>query len=134
MQNTALEPIHVAVGIIRNSQGEILIAFRDKNKHEGGLWEFPGGKVEAEESVIEALKRELLEELGLEVIRSSPLLEIQHNYSGKYVRLDVWEVEEFQGEARGMEGQPVSWVGLEQLPNYEFPEANLKIISFLLES
>ena len=138
MPNTAPESamsslIHVAVGIIRNIQGEVLIALRDQKKHQGGLWEFPGGKVEAGESVIEALKRELHEELGLELISSSPLLEVEHNYGDKLVRLDVWEVENFQGTASGMEGQPIKWVGLEELQNYQFPAANIEIVSFLLE-
>ncbi|MDG2089577.1 MAG: 8-oxo-dGTP diphosphatase MutT [Gammaproteobacteria bacterium] len=138
MPNTAPESamsslVHVVVGIIRNIQGEVLIALRDQKKHQGGLWEFPGGKVEAGESVIEALKRELQEELGLELISSFPLLEVEHNYGDKLVRLDVWEVESFQGAASGKEGQPIKWVELEELQNYQFPEANIEIVTFLLE-
>lgn len=133
MPNTVLNKIHVAVGIIRNKQGEVLIALRDKNKHQGGLWEFPGGKVEAGESISDALSRELKEELNLYVNSSTQLLEIEHNYDDKQVKLYVWEVVSFQGEARGMEGQPIMWVALGKLQNYEFPEANKEIVSFLIK-
>ena len=132
MPNTAPEQIHVAVGIILNVSGEVLIALRDQDKHQGGLWEFPGGKVEAGESVSEALSRELHEELNLQVLSSSPLIEIEHNYGDKQVKLNVWQVDKFQGQAYGKEGQPIIWVGLENLQNYKFPEANLEIVSFLL--
>jgi 8-oxo-dGTP diphosphatase len=128
------EPIHVAVGIIRNEMGEVLIALREKNKHQGGLWEFPGGKVEAGESLSVALSRELLEELDLQVLRSSPLLKVEHDYGDKQVLLDVWLVDRFQGEAKGKEGQAICWVGLKELKNYQFPQANHEIVSFLLES
>ena len=133
MPNIAPELIHVAVGIIFNASDEVLIALRDEDKHQGGLWEFPGGKVEAGESVTEALSRELQEELNLQVLDSSPLLEIEHNYGDKQVKLDVWQVDEFRGKASGMEGQPICWVGLENLQDYQFPDANRKIVSFLLE-
>lgn len=133
MPNIAPEQIHVAVGIILNPSREVLIALRDEGKHQGGLWEFPGGKVEAGESVTEALSRELEEELNLQVIKSSPLLEIEHNYGDKQVRLDVWQVDEFHGEASGAEGQPICWVRIENLQDFQFPDANREIVSFLLE-
>lgn len=134
MPNIAPEQIHVAVGIILNVSGEVLIALRDRDKHQGGLWEFPGGKVEAGESVSEALRRELQEEVNLHVLKSSPLLTIEHNYGDKQVRLDVRQVDEFHGEASGMEGQPICWVELENLQDYQFPDANRAIVSFLLEN
>ncbi|PCJ40675.1 MAG: 8-oxo-dGTP diphosphatase MutT [SAR86 cluster bacterium] len=126
--------LHVAVGIIRNELEEVLIALRDKRQHQGGLWEFPGGKVEAGESVSMALSRELQEELGLQVLSSSPLLKVEHDYGDKQVLLDVWQVDSFQGKATGKEGQPICWVGLKELKNYQFPQANHEIIHFLLES
>ncbi len=131
---TDFSRLHVAVAIIRNQGGQVLIALRDKNKHQGGLWEFPGGKVEAGESVSEALARELEEELDLQVKSSTPLLKIEHDYEDKKVLLDVSEVLEYQGEARGLEGQPINWVKLEQLEQYQFPEANLAIVKFLLSA
>lgn len=135
MQNTAANKrVHVAVGVIFNSQGQILIARRHDDAHQGGLWEFPGGKVESDESVCDALARELYEELGINIQTSSckPLIEIRHDYSDKVVLLDVWTVFEFDGEASGKEGQPLRWVDRSQLSGYDFPAANIAIIDAIL--
>ncbi len=126
--------LHVAVGVIRNDLGEVLIALRDKNQHQGGLWEFPGGKVELGESLSDALYREIQEELDLEVLSSSPLLKVEYDYGDKRVLLDVCLVESFQGKAKGKEGQPIRWVSFKKLGNYEFPQGNQEIIRFLQES
>jgi 8-oxo-dGTP diphosphatase len=96
--------------------------------HQGGLWEFPGGKVEAGESVPDALARELHEEVGIDVQQSRPLIRVFHSYPDKKVLLDVWRVDDFTGEAHGKEGQPYKWVKPEQLVDFSFPEANLPII------
>lgn len=120
--------VHVAVGVVLDSQQRILIALRSRQIHQGGLWEFPGGKVEAGETVQQALVRELSEELGIQAMEFSPLLEIQHDYSDKSVLLDVWWVNQFSGEAIGREGQPIRWVSADQLADYTFPEANAAII------
>jgi len=120
--------LHVAVGVIVDSNDKILIARRPVQLHQGGLWEFPGGKVESGESVQCALSRELAEELAIEVSRARPLIKIAHDYSDKSVLLDVWWVEGFTGSARGVEGQPIAWVSSEQLSDYQFPEANSAIV------
>ncbi len=127
------QTVHVAVGIIRNQAQQILIAFRDKNKHQGDLWEFPGGKVETGESVQLALGRELLEELALEVDITSllPLLQVEHDYGDKRVLLDIWEVGQYSGNALGREGQEIRWVSVSELGDYEFPAANLPIVNYL---
>ena len=119
----------MAVGVILNSEKQILIALRSEHVHQGGLWEFPGGKVEAGENVQQALARELSEELGIAVVTAKPLLEVQHDYREKSVLLDVWWVESFSGKPTGREGQPVRWVSAEQLSSYSFPEANKMIVS-----
>lgn len=121
--------IHVAAAVIRDPQGRILIARRPADKHQGGLWEFPGGKVEPGEPVADALARELQEELGIQVTAAEPLIRIPHRYPDKSVLLDVWEVSAFSGEAHGAEGQPVRWVTPEALDEYPFPAANTPIIS-----
>lgn len=121
--------IHVAAAVIRDRRGHILIARRPDDKHQGGLWEFPGGKVEPGEPVAQALSRELLEELGIQVSRAQPLIRIPHHYPDKSVLLDVWEVTAFEGEAHGAEGQPVCWVAPEALDGYAFPAANTPIIT-----
>jgi 8-oxo-dGTP diphosphatase len=134
MPNTAAnKQIHVAVGVIYNSQGQILIARRHDDAHQGGLWEFPGGKVEQGETVCDALARELHEELGIVVTPSSctQLLEIRHDYSDKVVFLDVWAVSGFEGEPIGKEGQPLRWVRPSTLREYEFPAANVAIIDVI---
>lgn len=120
--------IHVAVGVIAGDDGRILIAKRSQTAHQGGLWEFPGGKVDAGENVLEALTRELQEELAIEVISSEPLIQIRHHYPDKSVLLDVFKVTSFSGSPCGVEGQPICWVAPKDLKNFEFPAANQSII------
>ena len=120
--------VHVAVGVICDSQGRLLIARRHENSHQGGLWEFPGGKVEAGESVLQALQRELEEELAIELLAARALLKVEHDYGDKAVLLDVWLVERFSGQAVGREGQPLRWVAPGALADFDFPAANLPIV------
>ncbi|CAG0995784.1 partial ADP-ribose pyrophosphatase, partial [Gammaproteobacteria bacterium] len=77
--------LHVAVGVIRNGSGEVLVARRHERLHQGGLWEFPGGKVEPGETVEDALRRELREELSIGVESARPLIKIAHDYGDKRV-------------------------------------------------
>jgi 8-oxo-dGTP diphosphatase len=121
--------VHVAVGVISDGGDRILIARRAEHLHQGGLWEFPGGKVEAGETVEQALHRELFEELAIEVTARQPLLTIAHDYSDKSVLLDVWWVSAFTGEVQGREGQPLHWVDIASLQEFEFPAANQPIIT-----
>jgi 8-oxo-dGTP diphosphatase len=121
--------IHVAAGVIVNAKGEILIAKRLADSHQGGLWEFPGGKLEAGETAEQALIRELNEELGIVATSLEPLIQIRHDYSDKSVLLDVLRVTEFEGEAYGKEGQPIRWVSAKSLNDFEFPAANVPIVS-----
>lgn len=120
--------VHVAVGVVVNHDQRILITRRAEGAHQGGLWEFPGGKVERGETVSHALARELEEELGIEVGPTEPLLEVQHDYGDKSVLLDVHLVRQFRGTAIGLEGQPLRWVHAHQLPDYAFPAANVPIV------
>lgn len=120
--------VHVAVGVISDGANKILVSRRGEHLHQGGLWEFPGGKVEAEESARDALHRELSEELGIRVASCEPLLTIAHDYSDKSVLLDVWWVDGFHGEPHGREGQPLQWVVAIELRSLQFPAANLPII------
>jgi 8-oxo-dGTP diphosphatase len=120
--------VHVAAAVIRGADGRILLARRADQQHQGGLWEFPGGKVEAGETVAAALRRELQEELGINVTSARPLIKVQHDYPDKHILLDVWEVSAFSGEPHGAEGQPLAWVAPRQLPEYQFPAANAPIV------
>lgn len=126
--------VHVAVAVIMQGQ-QVLIAKRPKDVHQGGLWEFPGGKVEPNERIEHALQRELREELDIDVDILSgvePLIRIRHDYGDKVVLLDVWKVTRFSGTAKGAEGQPIRWVHKEALIDFDFPEANKPIISAIL--
>ena len=116
--------VHVAVGVILDADRNILITRRAPDAHQGDLWEFPGGKVEAGETITQALARELREELGIVIGRTSALLEVRHDYGDKSVLLDVHVVWEFSGEARALEDQPMAWVAPAELGGYSFPAAN----------
>ncbi|MGO2990548.1 MAG: Nudix family hydrolase [Halomonadaceae bacterium] len=121
--------VHVAAAaIVSADQKKVLIARRPSNVDQGGLWEFPGGKLAPYETGLEGLKRELHEELGVEIIRAQPLIRIHHEYPDKHILLDVWQVHEFAGEPFGREGQAVRWVPMEELVKYPFPAANLPIL------
>jgi len=121
--------MHVAAAAIFNETGEVLVALRPDYLHQGGLWEFPGGKVEPGEEVPQALARELHEELGITARAARPLIRVYHNYEDRSVLLDVWRISAFAGEPQGREGQPVEWVVPDQLTKRQFPEANLPVIS-----
>ena len=120
--------VHVAVGVIVGSDGRILLAKRPDHLHMGGRWEFPGGKVEAGESIQQAMLRELQEELDITVVQMEKLIEVRHDYGDKQVFLDTWCVTEFRGEARGVEGQELAWVSTRELSSYHFPDANQPIV------
>ncbi len=123
--------IHVAVAVVVNGRGEVLLALRPEETHQGGLWEFPGGKVEPGEMVQQALVRELWEEVGIRVTRTRPLIRVRHHYGDRTVLLDVWRVEAFEGEPWGREGQTIEWVAIGALAERRFPAANLAIIKAL---
>jgi len=123
--------IHVAVGVLLNEVRDVLVARRHELSHQGGLWEFPGGKLEAGESVEEGLRREFREEVGVEIHHAYPLRKIRHDYGDKSVLLDVWRIDGFAGQPRGLEGQPVEWRPVSHLQASDFPAANAPIIEAL---
>ncbi len=123
--------IHVVVGLVFNAQGDILVAQREAHKFQGGRWEFPGGKVEPEETAFAALQRELHEEIGIEVVNASAWHQFKHEYPERAILLDVWRVTEFTGTAHSKEGQEVRWVSLQELPTLSIPDANWDIINKL---
>jgi 8-oxo-dGTP diphosphatase len=122
--------VHVAVGVVLRGT-QVFISLRADNAHQGGKWEFPGGKVEANETVLDALRRELQEEIGILVQSSEPLLVIEHDYGDKLVKLDVHSVSAFNGEPEGKENQLTRWVEVSALEAGEFPAANVAIIDAL---
>ncbi len=126
-----MKQVHVAVGVIL-VDGKVLLAKRADHQHQGGLWEFPGGKVESGESVESALSRELLEEIGITIDGCEPLIDIAHDYGDKRVLLDTHVVRSFSGTPEGCEGQPVEWVPVSELAQIEFPAANVAIVDAVL--
>jgi 8-oxo-dGTP diphosphatase len=125
------EEVHVAVGIVVNPQGEVLITRRPEQVHQGGLWEFPGGKVEPGEDFKVALVRELHEELGIEVLAARPLIRIRHAYPDQQVLLDVWRIKRYHGQPQGLEGQPWRWLAPAALTRAAFPAADVPVINAL---
>jgi 8-oxo-dGTP diphosphatase len=128
-QETSLNCLQVAVGVIKNPSGQILISLRNDKLHQGGLWEFPGGKIEASETVEQALARELKEELDITAQSITPLIAINHQYPDLAVQLRVLSVDRYKGEAKSCEGQPFLWVHPDDLVSYAFPVANRAIIA-----
>ena len=123
------ERLHIAVGVIFNQEKDkVLIAKRLDNVHQGGLWEFPGGKCQDGEDVVMALKRELFEELNLVIDSYHSLLSINHDYPDQQVKLDVWSIFDWHGDVHGKEGQKIEWVAISQLSQRNFPQANAEII------
>ena len=125
-----MKVVHVAVGVIVRGD-DIFITLRPDDVHQGGKWEFPGGKVEEGETVLQALTRELAEEVGILVNHSEPVIVITHDYGDKQVKLDVHRVFDFAGQPHGKEGQQSRWVNVKALHAADFPEANVPIITAL---
>jgi len=125
--------IHVAVGVIVGADQKILISRRSPDAHQGDLWEFPGGKLENDETVLVALQRELQEELGIDIDPDQcyPLKKILHHYHDRSILLDIWRVDSFRGEPSGREQQDVKWQSVDALDQQDFPAANRAIISAL---
>lgn len=125
-------PVRVAAAVIRREDGAVLLARRHPEAHQGGLWEFPGGKLEPSERVVDALAREISEELGIEIDGAIPLIRVRHAYPDKLVDIATLEVRAWRGEAHGREGQLVRWVMPGELAGYRFPAANLPILAAAL--
>lgn len=121
--------LQVAVAVIENGSGEILLSRRAPHVHQANRWEFPGGKAEPGEGRLDALIREIDEELGIRIVKARPLIRVHHRYPEREVLLDVWRVERFEGEPHGREGQEVRWVAAADLREVHFPDANRPIVA-----
>ncbi len=123
--------IDVAAAAIVDGQQRVLLALRAAHRHQGNLWEFPGGKFEPGETAEHALVREIEEELGIRPTQWRPLITVEHQYADKAVRLHVFRVSAWQGEPHGREGQPLRWASNTELDGLQFPAANLPIVRAL---
>jgi len=123
--------VHVAVAVIFDAEDRVLISKRPDHVHLGGYWEFPGGKVDENENISDALFREIKEELDIEIRKSRPLIKVTHYYDDKSVLLDVWIVNEYSGFIRGNEGQKIAWKTVRQLDDIKLPEADMPLIRAL---
>lgn len=104
-------PVNVAVGILMRGNGDVLLAQRPEGKPYAGYWEFPGGKVEQHESIVNALRREFMEELGMALGAAEPWCCVEHVYPHAHVRLHFYLGREWRGEPQSLEGQAFSWQG-----------------------
>jgi len=116
--------IQVSAGIIFDDAGNVLIAERMPTKYKSGLWEFPGGKLEVGELSFQALRRELQEEIGIDVHSAHRWIQVAYEYAERFVILEAWIVEKFSGTPHGAEGQEIRWIKPTELKNYEFPAGN----------
>ncbi|MBI3576240.1 MAG: Nudix family hydrolase [Gammaproteobacteria bacterium] len=119
--------VHVAVGLLFDRH-RVFVTHRATDTHQGGKWEFPGGKCNPDEPVLAALERELHEELGIEVESAVPWMQVRHAYPDREVFLDVWQITAWRGNPRGREGQEARWCDIRNLPALDFPEADLPIL------
>ncbi len=112
---------------------QFFICRRNAQQHQGNKWEFPGGKIDSGETPLNALKRELQEEIDIHINinEAEPLLQINFDYPDKSVCLHVFLVSRFSGKAKGAEGQQSLWVDNTQLGFYTFPDANAAILDAL---
>ena len=124
--------IHVLVGILEDADRRVLVNQRRPGTHMEGFWEYPGGKRAPGEGPFDALRRELAEELGIEVLEATPWMELVHDYPEQRVRLDIWLVERWSGEPKGLEGQPLRWVPVGELAEIGLLPADRPIIDALL--
>lgn len=124
-----MKRIHIVAAIIFNSdQSEVFITKRPDDKHKGGFWEFPGGKVESGETIERAIARELDEEVGIQVTEQSLFEHLEYDYPEKSLKFDFISVTRFENAPYGKEGQQGVWVPVPELADYAFPEANMPIL------
>jgi mutator protein MutT len=128
---TSKPHMHVTAGLIFKD-GRILIARRPHGYHLAGLWEFPGGKQEPDETLEECLEREIKEELDIEISANRLFRTVVHEYEKKIVSLHVFECTLVRGEPKGLDGQEFRWVRSSELRAYEFPPPDQEVIELLL--
>ncbi len=125
--------MRVVAGALFDARGRVLIAQRPPGTHMAGRWEFPGGKIKAGETELEALRRELREELGVTLDSAERMLELSHDYAERRVQLCMWRVTSYQGQPRMLDGQSLKWVRPADLEREDLLEADRPIVEMLRE-
>lgn len=127
-----MKKTEISIAIVKNLQNLFLICLRPDGVHQGGKWEFPGGKVEKKETPEQGMCRELAEEVGLTATGYQLLEAKTFDYGDRLLSLHFYLVSQFIGEAHAKEGQAFKWVTKAQLQSYAFPEANRSVIDKIL--
>jgi 8-oxo-dGTP diphosphatase len=128
-----LPTLHVVAGALLDDAGNVLIAQRPPGKHLAGGWEFPGGKLDQDETPLDGLHRELREELGIEVIQAEWLASCQHDYADRRVMLELWAVPAFSGVPQSLDGQALRWVAVSELEAAGLLPADKPLVAALIE-
>lgn len=119
----------IGVAVIWNQSGQILIDKRKLEGTMGGLWEFPGGKIEAGETVVDCIVREIREELAIDITVGEHLMSIEHTYPTFQMTLIVHHCQQIGGIPQPIASDEIRWVNISDLVNYQFPAANMAIIN-----
>lgn len=129
-----MKRIHIVAAIIFNQdKSQVFITKRPDDKHKGGFWEFPGGKVELDETIEQAMVRELEEEVGITTTEQQLFEHLEFDYPDKSLKFDFILVTQFEGQPYGKEGQQGEWVAVSKLDDYSFPEANVPILERVIK-
>lgn len=123
---------HIGVGIVMNKDEEVLIALRPDDVMLGGMWEFPGGKQEEDEEMKNTVKRELKEELDIDISISKPFMKLDHAYSHFKITLHAYLCELVNGTPKPKSSKEIRWIAIDELKDYPFPKANRKLTEKLM--
>lgn len=123
--------LHIAAGVIRDKNNQVFITQRPLSSHMGGYWEFPGGKLEENETAEQALFRELQEEIGINVVQCALLETVEHDFPDRHITLSFFLVDEWENVPYGKEGQLSRWLPINELVAADFPPANRSIVALL---
>ena len=126
-----MKRIEVAVGVVYDEDGRVLVGQRVVKDQYFEKWEFPGGKLEPGETVEQALVREFQEETAIQILASVPLMMVEHDYPDRHVRLHVHTIRDYRGDVQALEGQQLKWVSLCELNTLDFLQGNQVILQKL---
>ena len=129
-EQTSVKIVDVAAAVISRSDGSFLLAERPEGKVYAGYWEFPGGKIEEEETPYQALERELYEELGIRIQSADWLLDYAHETTLKFF-FSVWQVRFYEGIPKPLASDTLAWVNKADLLKYKLPQENRLILQAL---